>query len=270
MRHETLYHEIIDYSHASQELLAFLKSLFEAYENKAVDEKSLTSLIWSPINPLLRTDLIPGKAFATKETYEEPLFHIMIDLLSRKRMKEGNLDIEAVKAKYSMSVKEAKEVLGVDATTVRKAFHDRKIAGMLVKGKIWLNPDSVKTFRVSNIGLRAKKGNELRLTIGHNAKSIFKVKPEIKVINQRGKGKNLLLDGVLYPFVEAAILCGSKEKPRFYRIVSSRQTNAIKISDFSVTGRFEVTQKINNPQQARATFEGTQSPYKKTVPPLNA
>ena len=154
--YKTLLNQIIDYSQSSAEVLTFLESVLEAFHNKAVSEKNLVNLVWSPLNPLLKTDLIPGKVFATKETYEDPAFRIIDDLIDRKRLEAEHLDLEAVKAKFSMSVKEAAHQLAVDVTTVRRAFHDEKMAGILVKGKIMLDPHSVAAFQVSNVGMRAR------------------------------------------------------------------------------------------------------------------
>ena len=41
-----------------------------------------------------------------------------------------------------MTGKEAAAQLAVDVTTVRRAFHDEKMAGILVKGKIMLDPQA--------------------------------------------------------------------------------------------------------------------------------
>lgn len=80
------------------------------------------------------------------------MFRVLLDLLDQKRVRMGSLDLEKAAARYTLSVAEAAERLGIRDSAVRTAVLEGWIPSWLKDGQIRLAPASVDTYEVSRRG----------------------------------------------------------------------------------------------------------------------
>ena len=134
---------------------AFLRKVEKASADSQVDDVQLAELIWSKKNPLLVVHPATGRPVADRKTYDDPAFQFMLDRVERKRIELGKLDRDAAQARFTMTVNEAADKLGVNPSTVRVAINAHRLVAMKAGGEYRLDPASVASYQVSTRGARA-------------------------------------------------------------------------------------------------------------------
>ena len=128
----------------------FVQRVEAAVANAGVSEAELRSLIYGPENPLL--DQQAGYSFVTPAAFDNPVFRVLLDLLDQKRVRMGSLHLEKAAARYTLSVAEAAERLGIRDSAVRTAVLEGRLPSWIKDGQIRLAPASVGTYEVSRRG----------------------------------------------------------------------------------------------------------------------
>jgi len=250
-QYKTLSGEIIEYPTPAPEVAAFLAQVMDAAHDPMVTEAELTALIYGKMNPLLDQDTLPSHGVVTKATFANPIYHVMIDLLGRKRVQVGTLDMARAEARYTMTVAEAAEQLEVHPSAVRQAIHAHKLAAQKRGGAWLLDPNAVESYRVSR---RGPKGPALRV-IG--ASSSFRIKPQLEVKDDPvlhdadGRPFPRTVRGIIREFERAAVISGSKGNYRMFILEPDEQENSFEgYEGGEIRGRFKIVEKINNPRKA--------------------
>lgn len=155
-QHRTVSGQTIDYS-PSPKVVAFLRRLEDEVENPKTSEQALIGLAYSNENPILDHTMFPGRGSVTKDVLADPAYHVMTDLLFRKQIAEQDIDVDKLAARYSMTVGEAAEELGINESAVRLAISSKRIASWVKDGKHFLEPRAVQSLEVGTRG--PKKGS---------------------------------------------------------------------------------------------------------------
>lgn len=148
MQYTTTVGEMIDYDATPAEA-AFLARVRAAAEDPGVAEGQLVELVYGLDNPVLEAGIFPGRGAVTKAVFARPIYHVLLDLIDVKRIQHGTLDPAAAAARYTMTVTEAADRLGVHASAVRQAVQAKKIAAQKQGGTWLLDPASVDAYRVT-------------------------------------------------------------------------------------------------------------------------
>ena len=148
--------ETLTYPDPPPEVAAFLARVRSAATDPTVTVDGLIELIFGVGNPLLDTTILPGRAMVTQKAFDNPVYHILTDLLFRKELAVRNMPPEVVAATHTVSVKDAARQLGITESSVRAAITARKLAGWMRNGQWYLRSESIASYKVSNRGRKKR------------------------------------------------------------------------------------------------------------------
>ena len=241
--------EEVEFPTPTGQLAEFLKSVHEAMLRPNVTAAWLQEYIYGVENPLLDKTILPGRAVVTKAVYENPVWHVLGDLIGRKRVAEGSLNIAAATKRYTMTVPEAASRLGIHESAVRQAIAARRLTSWKHGARHYLAPEEVANYRPSPAGPPPM----LRVRVGSSPGARFSIKQV---------GGNMLLDSpgspdaaVVGSWKRVAVLAGTKDKVRCWILEPGDVQDEIAFEGFFVRGRFRIVEKINNEVRARETFK---------------
>lgn len=254
--YETISGENIEYECANDTVRDFLARVFADASNAAVSTAQLELLVYGPTNPLLSTDILPGRAVVTKATYEHPAFHVMLDLIGRKRIANGQLDLEAARARHTMTVREAAEKLGITEGAVRQAIYAGRISAWREEGTYYLDPSVVSAYRVSRRGPKPPAhtpiSHGLEVRCGSNKIARFNVKtPRPLSSTRRANG---VVTGTADSWKRVGVLAGKGDGARFFVLEPANEQTQLEFDGFYVRGWFYVSRMENNARKARESF----------------
>jgi excisionase family DNA binding protein len=260
-RHTTIAGEELEYPRPGPELASFLARVRAAANDPRVSEHALVELIYGKENPLLDQTIFPGRGAVTRAAFENPVYHVMLDLLDQKRIAVGALDPERAAARYTMTVTEAAAELGITSSAVRQAV----AAGHLPAWKkherlLLLDPSAVATYRdhVKRRGPRAEPA--LRIRKGSATGASLRVRAvDLEVLEEEKRADGKVETAIVPSFKRAAIVYtgkrsnGSKYNHAFI-IEPSDEHERIELGDFFVEGRFRIVEKITDAEEASKRF----------------
>lgn len=267
-RYTTIAGETIEYT-VSPEVSTFLARLVTASNDPRVGEGELIELLYGKENPLLDQSVLPHHGVVTRAVFEDPVYHVMTDLLGRKRVQLGRLDLPKAHAEYTMTVAEAAKKLDVHQTSIRVAIRARKLDAIKQGGVLLLRPSSVESYRVSRRGPKPRvelhpeedpTGTSLEVCVGSAPGESAKIQVlgnELEV-QRKEAGK---VFGLVRDFARVYLLAGGKGKHRFFDLEAADQPSELKLGSFFVRGGFRVANKVNNPKDAEETWRTMTSRY---------
>ena len=143
--HRTLAGDELDYPEPDDELASFLERVREAVSDPAIAIAAMTELVYGADNPLLDPSssspvALPHRGTATAETWADPVWHVMLDLLEAKR-------VTVAEHTPSLLLEEAGEQIDLTPDGVRKAVLAGKLDGEKRGNRWYVTPASVATYR---------------------------------------------------------------------------------------------------------------------------
>lgn len=273
--------QVIEYSPTTK-VAAFLARIEEMVADPKVKEQQIVGLAYSSENPFLDHTMFPGRGAVTKEVLGDPAYHVMADLLFRKRLAESGVATEKLAAKYTMGIPEAARELGINENAVRKAIASGRLPSWTKEdGRQYLDP---RTFKSIEVGTRGPKKGTFKArteeTAGAGIADAVRLRDEgledavahvngepeaepLDVIMGQEKGAGLkisveaedvqrIADNRLHGRIKrwkrlAVMTKGEGGKRHVYVIVPGRKENAITIGPFAVRGRFDIDEKVTAP-----------------------
>ena len=256
----TLLGEKILYAPPAPEVAAFLARVIDAANDPNVSESALIDLIYGPHNPILKQGVFPGHGMVTRETFANPIYHVMQDLLGRKRVQMGTLNIDAALDEHTVTVSEAAEMLGVHVSAVRQAIHAHRLAAVK-RGGVWLiSPRAIDSFHLSRRGPAPKRQDAqqspapvLLVRVGNAPGASFRLSVRGGVLRETGRQKHTV-EGEIDQFESVAIRSGGDGKHRFFELRPAQDKQELMFQGFFVRGRFQIAHKENNPERALAAW----------------
>lgn len=232
------------------------------------------NLIYGPQNPLLSVHTVDGqeRAVVTRAAHESPMWAVENELIDRKRVAHGHLDLDACLARFSMPVSEAAVVLGITPSAVRQLIERSRIAARKEGASYLCDPLSVAAYD----GLRrGPRPGEERTHVTEDATGSEPTDPkpsrsQVKIGHLAGahvrmKGARLeeavsvgsTMTGVLPAGWERIYLLSYFDdgKPRLTTLApSDNPDESWSFQGFFVRGA-KVVDVENNPKRARAAFD---------------
>lgn len=265
--HETLSGHVINYERPLPKVEAFLAKLREMLGDARTTEQEMTGFAYGRDNPILDHTLFPGRGAVTKEVLDDPVYHVITDLLARKNVAERGADIEKIARGYTMTVAEAAAQLGITEQAVRKAIASRRLPSWVKDGQHFLHPKTVAAFEIAPRGFkRETEGSEaerararradhtLAICIGHTEGKKLSIRAPTELTLERVEG-NVQQGEVPNGWQTVGVLSGGDGKDRFWLLEPASSPNEIVWGPFFVRGRFRVAEKVNNAEKARATWK---------------
>ncbi len=256
-RYTTIAGEVIEYQTPAPEVARFLARVVDATNDPSVTEAQLTELIYGVENPILAQGILPNHGVVTREVFADPLYHVLTDLLGRKRVQMGTLDPELARDEYTVTITEAAERLGVHPSAVRQAVQAHKLDA-IKKGKTWLlKPSSVESYdRSRRASPRGGAPPAVVASVGNVPGMSLRIRVEGGELRETGReGKRI--EGEIPTFERIAILSGDKAKEsyRYFELEPAEVEDELRFGPFFVRGRFAVVRKENNPRKANEAWK---------------
>lgn len=250
--------DVVEYDEPSESVAEFLRRVRIAAGDFEVTTDDMIDLIYGVENPLLKHGVLPGRGLVTREVYENPIFHIMQDLLIQKRIQRGEYDPEVAKTQYNMTVSEAATKLGVSPSAIRQAIRSKALDAIKVRGRWLLYPGSVDVYQVSNRGPNPLR--PLSIAIGNQEGISARIKLPTRVEWEKGQGG--VKTGVLERWRSVGLIIGGtalSEDPAqkryvFWEIAPDDVDNVIEEGLYGVRGPFQVIRKIDGVRKAAEAF----------------
>ncbi|AKT39141.1 helix-turn-helix domain-containing protein [Chondromyces crocatus] len=252
--------ETVEFIAPAGELGAFMRRVIAATKDPAVTDAELTELVHGPENPLLDATVVPGKVVATSETYRDPMFHVMLDCIARKRMPPGT-SVATARARFTLTVPETATQLGISESAVRQAIYSGRLRAHKEGGTYYLDPISVGSYRVSRRGPRRRDaggrsfpGGILEARIGSAPDASFRVKhtrEEFEVEEKHGAEWVGTIPGGWH---RIGVLGTSKERARFWEIEPAEGESVLHFEGFYLRGGFRILETVSVSARAREAF----------------
>lgn len=256
IKHTTLDgHELV-YDEPGGDLAAFLDRVVAYANDPQTSDDKLIELIYGVENPILDKTIFPGRGAVTREAFNNPVYHVMLDWLCRKQQALGKLDVDAAIAAATMTVAEAAAELGMTTSAVRQAIRARKLAAVKVGRGYMLAPHDVATYAKHSQRRGPAGGPMLEARIGNVEGKSCRLKA---VGSERVSREGSKSDVVVQVFRRAAVAISEKrangEKTnRMFVLEPGEAVNEYRRGPFWIRGRFKIVEKINNAKAAAEAF----------------
>lgn len=256
MRWTTLSGRELSFPEPTGELASYWERLQGAAADPAVSHDALIVLVYHVDNPLLDRTLMPGRGSVTRAVLDNPLYQAMTDLLGRKQVQLGQLDLATAGAPYTVTLAEAAEALGLSQTAARQAIDSYRLAGWK-KGNAWfIHPASVESYKAGNYGppLKPRTGERLEIRMGvDGAGEALKLKyPAGEVEKEAG---HVHTGNVPPGWRRVGVLATSGPTTRFFALEPGEEMGTIELGGFYVRGRFRRAATENSAAKARVAWK---------------
>lgn len=253
--HECVNGRSIEYAPTAAEA-TFLERVAAAVGNKRVTADELRALVYGPDNPMLAER--HGYTFVTPDAFESPVFRVLLDLLDRKRVATGALDLDKAAALYTMSVAQAADHLGIATSAVRTAVLAGRLPAWMRDGEIRLDPRTVEAYEVRAGGRKPR----LLVTCGSVDGTSMRVHVaggELEVTDKRGG----IIDGQVTRWTALDVFTGAKRDGetsyRYWRIAPGGNANRVELVPFKVAGRFTIEAQRSGKAASEAWHAATRT-----------
>lgn len=256
MKWTTLSGRELSFAEPVGELGTYWEGLQRAAADPAVSADALLVLLYHVDNPLLDRTLIPGVASLTRAVVDTPLYHAMTDLLGRKQVQLGLVDLKAIGAPYTVTLDEAAEALGLSPTAVRQAIDTYRLSGWK-KGSAWfIHPAGVEAYKASNYGpvTTPKTGERLEIRMGvEGSGDTLKIKYPAGVVEK--EAGHIHTGNVPAGWRRVGVLTTSGPTTRFFALLPGDEIATLELAGFYVRGRFQRAATENSSAKARVAWK---------------
>lgn len=244
--------EVIEYPSPGAAIADYLAQVRQAAQDPTVTLGELVDLIYAEANPLLKTGIIPGRGAVTREVFDDPIYHVMIDQIAIKRIQTGTLDPEHAKLLFTMSVSEAAQKLGVSTSAVRQAIYTKRLAAQKVDGQWKLDPAAVDAYQVSNRG----PTSPLEVVMGSATGISFSVLADVD-LERDARGADGEVIGRFRGWSRAGVkmVRNGDNSAAFWELAPAGAETELSVDQFSARGRFEVARKVVGKKEAAEAFK---------------
>lgn len=255
--YKTLAGETITYDPSPVEA-RFLAQVVDLAHDPTATESDMVALIYGSENPMLKHGVLPDRGLVTKETWANPVHQVAMHLLDVKRVATGTLDMKAVRARYTMTVKEAAAKIGMSPTGVRNAVHAGRLTHWRTGRAIYLDPVEVGNYRkaatgpkrrgVKSSGSRPILGHELQVAMGSrpgyscHMKAPSRLLSDKKVDHRREGPLPAGWQRIAFRFTDKAA-----RQMTYYELIPGDAPAEIEHGPFYVKGRFTIARQLTKP-----------------------
>ncbi|MCC6554038.1 MAG: helix-turn-helix domain-containing protein [Polyangiaceae bacterium] len=251
--------ETLDFPTPPERLATFLHRVIDATKDADITEEAMADLVHGPENPLFDLDLVPGAAVATAKVYRNPIFHVMLDCIARKRLGSETGAFPA-RARFAMTVPDAAIQLGITESAVRQAIYTNRLRARKDGGTYYIDSRSVAGYRVSHRGpprrprAQAEPGGVLQARIGSGPDASFRVKHSSEELAVEEQGASEWISTIPAGWHRIAVLGTGKEICRYWEIEPSEGESVLQFEGFYLRGGFRIIEAISSSPKARSAF----------------
>lgn len=263
-RYTAINGEVIEYPTPDAETAAFLSRVIAAVNDPTVSEGELVELVYGKENPILDQTIFPGRGAVTREVFANPLYHVMSDLICQKQVLEGRFDRVKAEKRYTLTVNQAAERIGVTPDAVRKAIRSRKLPAWRREGSWMLDPYDVDTYRDHVVPRKPRSGGALASRDSGSAGPALRVKAgsepgrslRVKAVDSRKVSKQGTIAEIeVDSFQRVAIATASTKTLHVFVLEPDDVEERIEWGPLSVEGRFRIVEHITDSRKAAEAWK---------------
>lgn len=247
--HTTIYGRDISYDSGSDQVEQFLRRLKAAANDAEVSHDQMIALVYGPENPILDHQMAPGRSMVTKEVLGSPLYKVMTDLLGLKQVNLGLLDLEKIRASYTLDVAAVAGRIGKTVQAVRNMIESDRLPGLWHKGQWWVNPESL-TRLIESESIQVKAENQ---PVEFNMGSVPGASMSIRCFGGelviQGKKSNLVHGKFPAKWERAVVKTTTDDGARAFELLPDMGPGELKHKDMWIRGPFRVSKKVNRNAQ---------------------
>lgn len=253
--HISLSGHEIKYDDPEPKVEKFLKRVTALVEDPKGKTDDVVALVFGLENPILEHGTFPDRGSVTKDVLENPVYHVLSDLIARQYLKTSRQPIESLAKPYTLTVAEAAERKGVTPDAIRKAIKARRLPSWVKDGELYLNPRSLDLVEFGSRGPVDAKTEPLHARVGCSRDAQFMIRHR-KGIFPDGGTVPYSVEGDIKHWRRVAVLSGGHDRIRMLVLEPSEEASRFEFEGFFVAGKFTIVEKINSSAAARKAWEG--------------
>jgi excisionase family DNA binding protein len=233
----------------------FLAEVAKRVENPKLKENDIIAFAYGPENPILFQEPNGGRSLVTRNVLDSPAYHVLGDLLFRKRIAQFGKTPEDFAESHTLTVNEAADRLGLTPDAVRKKIREHKLSAWKKGDEYFLDPKLLELVQKGAERGPANPSLGLHCAAGKADKAFLFVKaPGREPIG--AKGNELV---TIRKWRKVGVYTGGDGRSRFIELENDPQAREkpehIGFREWSVDGPFRVVRKVNNAAEARKAWE---------------
>lgn len=250
MKYATMSGHEFEVEDERRDAVAFLERMQKMLEDPKVTENDMIALGYGSENPFLDHAMFPGRGAVTPRVFEDPAYHVMADLIARKRLAQDRVDPETLAAEYTITVPEAAARLGIHESAVRQAIASRKLASWVKDGRHFLHPRSLASYQLGTRGpkptsTRPRAGSPVSIRFGNAPGVSFRTKHDGIVAESQKVGQHAT-EMTVGAWHQIAVMSGAGPEARMLILEPADEENEITNAGFFVRGKFRIAKRLNN------------------------
>ncbi len=260
IKYTTTLDEVIEYERPNAETAAFIKRVERAALDPRVTHAELVGLVYGTENPILEQGRFEGHGAVTPATLANPVYAVLTDLLQAKRIGSGATTALKLKKAFTMTVSEAKAILGMTAGGVRKAIESKYLTALKDGNQFLIDPRSVEQYALDRKPRGVNRGPALTMEFGNAPGCSFRVKVKDLELGEESTGAGMKVRAAsVDSFEQAAFSISGKTMNRAFFIEAADDPAAprerYEHEGFWIEGRFKFVKTVNGAQKASETFK---------------
>jgi hypothetical protein len=247
--HISLAGHEIKYDDPDPKTEKFLKRVQALAENPKSKPDELVTLVYGSENPILDHTLFPERGAVTKEVLENPVYHVLTDLLARKQVAASGASSEQLGKRYTLTVAQAAEEAGVTKDAIRKAITSRRLPSWVRDGQYYIDP---RTLAALGFGSRLPFESEpFEFEVGYDAVTNSGMRIKTPTGEFPKSQNEPLYDDTCDRWRRVAVRCSSPTGIRVFVLEPGKKKNKLPHHHFFVVGKFDIVEKHNSDKAAR-------------------
>lgn len=253
--HTTLSGHDIKYPDPDAKLERFLKRARDLCDDPKASEDDLVLLVYGDENPILDRTFFPGRGMVTAAVFENPVYHVLTDLLARKRATIKGQTAEQLGKPFTLTVPQAAEQLGITEDAINKGIRARRIPSWVKEGQRYVDPRALAALGLGKQGKLPEGFMRLKVRVGANHDGQLRVKHDGGELPTKAEAIPYALETTLPRSQRVAVLTAGHDRLRMFELLPGEDENEIEFEGFHVRGKFEIARKINGSAAARRAWE---------------
>jgi hypothetical protein len=253
--HEALSGHRIEYPDPDPKLDKFLKRAQALVEDKRATENDLVALLYGRENPILDPTLFPERGAVTADVLKNPVYHVLSDLLARKRANLEGQTAEQLGKRYTLTVAQAAGELGVTEDAINRGIRERRVPSWVKSGQRFLDPRTFPALKLGQRGPIPASTGPLDFNAGYDSEAGVYLRIKTPEGERPADKSHPADDDEIHRWRRVGVLTGGHGKIRFVVLEPATQEAEIKFHSFYVRGKFRVAGKLNNVKEARKAWE---------------
>lgn len=256
--HTTLSGHDIKYPDPDPKLDRFLKRARDLCEDPKASEDDLVLLVYGEDNPILDRTFFPGRGMVTAVVIENPVYHVLLDLLGRKRAAIKGHTAEQLGKPFTLTVPQAAEQLGVTEDAINKGIRARRIPAWVKDGQRYVDPRALAVLKLGKQGKVPDGFMRLKVRVGASHSGQLRVKHAGGELPNKAEPIPYAIETTLPRSQRVAVLtAGADGSLRMFELIPGEtEAKLPPFEGFTVEGNFEIARKINGAAAARKAWEG--------------